>query len=173
MSHRNRPSPLYPCLLGGLLALLTLTACVQSESVTTAGKPSSPLQLRLQPVEEATPGRDVTFEAELLTTISLEQVVLEITLPTNIPLLSGLIRWQGPLLSGQPQRIAFSIHIPAEGTHRIKATAFVPDNNGHISTEAVFIVGAQKPETATGIDRSQRPAHPTRDGRPVLEYEIR
>lgn len=173
MSHCNRPSLQYTYLLGGLLALFTLTACVQGESVTAAGKPSSPLQLRLQPVDTVTPGRDVTFEAELMATISLDQVVLEVTLPPAIQLISGPLRWQGPLLPGQPQRVTFSVHIPAEGTHRVRAIAFVPEDNGHISTEAVFIVGTEEAETATGVDRSPRPAHPTREGRPVREYEIR
>jgi hypothetical protein len=157
-----------------LFTTLILTACTQDPSaVAVVNKPSSPLQLQLRPLKAVTPGSAATFEVEVQSDIPFAEVLLQVELPPSVQRLSGLLRWQGALTSGKPQRITLTVHIPHEGTHRILATAIAKSEEGMISSEAAYIAGDIKGETGIGINSRPPPVAPTRNNRPVREYELR
>jgi hypothetical protein len=161
-------------LLGTLLLLLLLGSCSKSETVAVAAdKPSSPLQVSLRPLEEATPGKIVTFEAEVSAYAPFADVVLAIDLPAPLRLVAGPQRWQGALVPGEPQRITFTVYLPTEGRHKLRVTATVQGGNGRLANEAHYLVGEDDNAPLGGIRQAPREAPPSGDGRPVLEYPVR
>lgn len=161
-------------LFAGLFVLLFLAACGQNSAVAVASdKPSSPLQVSLRPLEAVAPGKIVTFEAQVSAYAPFADVLLEVDLPSPLRLVSGPQRWEGALVPGEPQGISFTVYLPTEGTHHIRATATVQGGNGALSAEAVYVVGESSGDATTGIQHAPREAHPSSDGRPVMEYEVR
>lgn len=172
---RNRgKTPFLLAFCAGLFSLFTLGACGQAgPAVVAPEKPTSPLQISLQPLEAVAPGKIVTFEAKVSSLSPFADVVLQVELPTPLRLVSGPQRWQGALVPGIPQGITFTVYLPTEGSHRIRATATVQGGNSTIGSEAVYVVGGEQSDTSSGVKMTPRIAPPDSDGRPVVEYPLK
>jgi hypothetical protein len=134
------------------------------------GKPSNPLQLTLQPQGTVTLGETVTFEATVTAAAAFPQVAVEISLPSGIEPISGALQWQGAMQPNTPQQLTFTLQLPNTGRYRLHAIARTP---GGLSAEALLHIGDTEETLPTGIDRTERTAPPTEDGRSVREYELR
>jgi len=171
--HKTR-TRLFLALCVSLLSLITLGACGQDgPAVVTSDKPSSPLQVTLQPLEAVAPGKIVSFEAKVSSLTPFADVLLQVELPSPLRLVAGPQRWQGALVPGEPHAISFTVYLPTEGRHQLRATATVQGGNSTIGNEAIYTIGGEQGDTSSGVTITPRAAPPSSDGHPVVEYPLK
>ena len=173
------------CLILGLLAVSLLHSNAVSASLAQDKaapnphskfhsiphpKPSSPIDVRIQPVTELVPGQLNEFKLTVSTKINVANVVAKVELPVGWKVQSGSPNWQGGLSQGQDMVLRFSVMIPATGQFTLVARATMGDDgSGQFSAVNSYSIGQSAKLKAVNTQRYRFAA---RDGQPLVQYKI-
>ena len=135
-------------------------------------KPSSPIDVLIQPVLELVPGQINEFKLTVSTKINADNLATKLELPAGWTLQSGSPNWQGSLSLGQEMELRFSVMIPASGEYTLVATAMMGDSaNGQLSAVNSYSIG-QPSKAKTVSTQTQRYRFAERKGQQLIQYKI-
>ncbi len=158
----------------GAGALLLCAAAVHADVGSVKGKPMIPLQVAIEPTvakmkpQNIKPGDVVEFRISARAVRGADEVHIEITLQDGAQLVSGDLKWSGPLSRTERKQLVISVRAPATGVGRIVA-AVSAVQNGKVTAakQTVYTLG-----TGTGVGKGKPAPRTRRDskGREVVEY---
>jgi hypothetical protein len=156
-------------LYTALASLLFLWGCA-SQAAQPAGKPQSPVVVKISPVQTPQPGTDVEFLVTATVKISAAELLITVQPPQDMELKSGALSWHGALDRGETKTLRFTGRFSDQSNQRITATAVIKSAIGvRLASRADYVVN-QASYKAQSEKSSMN--NTTRDGRQVIEYPL-
>lgn len=133
-------------------------------------KPRTPVQVSITPETAVTPGANATFVIKASSSLASGAFSIAVTVPEGANILSGQLRWQGPIAPGQVRELRFTVHMPADQPPVVSATAAIQsDNSAQLAASAEYRPSSLLP---SGITATQHQRKSLRNGHPVVEYSL-
>ena len=156
-------------------SLLQIQAAPDKQSMFYSSlhpKPSSPIDVQLQPVTEPVPGQINEFKLTVSTKIDVSNIVTTVELPAGWKMQSGSPDWQGALSQGQEMVLRFRVMIPESGRYTLVARAIMGDsNNGQLAAVNSYSIGQDQSSKLLSVS-TQRYRMAARNGQQLIQYKI-
>ena len=159
-----------------VLAILCISINAYAGEMRPPGKPRSPLQITISPVQSGLLPSDiklgdvVEFKIVGKTHVETEKLDIRVELLGGVELVSGETSWIGAAKKGEDKALLITVRAPKHGNGRIRARVSVPQAGGAaFAVETEYRLGAEpdkKPATMPEIKRDNR-------GREIREYRIK
>lgn len=158
-----------------VLAILCMSTTVFAGGMPPSGKPRSPLQISIAPVQsglsptDIKPGDVVEFRITGRTLAADGELKIKAELAGGVELLSGDTSWVGPAKKGEDKTLLITVRIPKHGNGMIRAQLSMSPSSG-----ASFAAGA---EYHFGRDAERKPAlfpeiKKDNKGRAIREHRV-
>lgn len=141
--------------------------------LTLHPKPSSPINIRIQPLTTPVAGRLIEFEVVATSKIRVDDLAINVELPIACKLQAGSLNWRGQLVQGQEKAIRFSVMFPDNGQCALVARATMGDSlSGQFSAIHSYSFGSSNAPAQLKAVSAQSVRFATRDGRRLIQYKI-
>jgi hypothetical protein len=156
-----------------LLCALAMGNFCAGLTVATA-KPLSPIEVSIEPVQTFVAGEPVAFEVRARVNVDAQGLVIQVDSPPGMVLHSGELSWRGDLPKGHTQVMTFTATLPADTSQPISVRAVIEGSGGsQLSSIGSFDPRGADATTVSPLSHGlSKPAATTREGRPVVEYEL-
>jgi hypothetical protein len=152
-----------------------MSTTAYSGGIRASGKPRSPLQISISPVQsglspiDIKPGDVVEFKIIGKTHTDAAEVRIKIELLGGVQLLSGNTTWAGPALRGEDKSLLITVGVPRHGNGMIRAQiSMSPSSGSSFASEAEYRFGKyaeKKPVLLPEIKKDSK-------GRAIREHRV-
>lgn len=157
------------------LAIVCTSAIANAGGTTTHGKPRSPLQVSISPVQaglvnaDIKPNDVVEFKIAGTALVDAGELKLNVDLHGGIELLSGETTWVGPAVKGEAKFLLITVKVPKHGNGMIRARLTAsPSSGASFAAETEYRFGKyaeKKPAVLPEIKKDNK-------GRAIREYRV-
>ena len=133
-------------------------------------KPQSPIRISIQPSASVQSPQTVDLVISTESAIDVDNLQIQILLPTGVTLQKGNLTWQGALNRDENKVIQVTLAVPNSGLHTITAKATLGDEiSGQFAAISTYNTGVQIVNKSVAKPRIK---FALRDGLGVVEYQI-
>jgi hypothetical protein len=127
-------------LSASILLALTIAACIPGAGMATKVQPPVGLSFSL-PAGTSGMLHDTELDLTVHASLDLPQVKVELRLPPEIQLTSGLQSWTGALRGGKERRFALRVRVVQPGEFTLGASAKIMDGTykGRVAGAVLYI----------------------------------
>ena len=157
------------------MAVLCMSASVYAGGEKMHGKPRSPLQVSISPVQsglapaDIKPGDAVELKIAATSFVDADELNINIELQGGVELLSGAASWKGPAIKGEAKSLLITVRAPKHGKGIIRARiSMSPSAGASFAAEAEYHLGqkAEKPPVAPPVKKKDS------KGREIMEHRV-
>lgn len=156
-----------------VLAILCASAMVNAGELRTHGKPRSPLQVNISPVQAGLVSADikpddvVEFRITGKALAEAGEVQIKVELHGGVELLSGETTWVGPAMKGEDKTLLITVRAPKQGNGMIRARiSMSPSSESSFSAETEYRFGKNHDNKAAHLPAINK----DNKGRAIREY---
>ena len=156
-----------------VIALVCLSAPVQAGAFRHYGKPQSPLQVSIAPVQiglaasDIKPGDVVEFRISAKSFADAGELLINVELHGGLQLVTGDLSWRGAAAKGEVKTLLVTVRTPMQGNGRIIARiATSPESGASFAAQAEYLMGGQAQGKSATVAQEKKDSK----GRRIREY---
>jgi len=156
-----------------IVALVLFISMAGTESViaeSLAIKAATPVEVSIYPLTPVSRGRASTFKVYAESSIPVENFVIEILPGAGSKVLSGKLKWSGPMVPGVPQEITVTLQMANNEVPSVSVNSSIQMEGGaRFAASATYRQQTQNP---VGYQSTSKERKAPRKGRQVIEYRV-